>query len=166
LRSQLFFAESSLGRMVASPVDFVVGAARCLEVFDPAPSTVVLADWAARLGQQLFYPPNVFGWPGGRAWLTPRSAMLRASFAFLLVEAGGNNGLGSLDALALARRHGFDRDPDRLQGFYLELLLGRSLTPSWSERLLAGASRERALQPDAVRRTVATILASPEAQVL
>ena len=46
-------------------MEFVVGAVRAFELLDPPPSTLVLADWAARLGQDLFYPPNVGGWPGG-----------------------------------------------------------------------------------------------------
>ena len=61
------------GTRVVGPVEFVVGPVRALELLDPPPSTLVLADWAARLGQDLFYPPNVGGWPGGRAWLSTRA---------------------------------------------------------------------------------------------
>src|SRR5262249_31290769 len=66
LRSKVFFAEANLRRKVLDPVGFVVGGARALELFDPPSSTLVLAEWAGRLGQDLFYPPNVGGWPGGR----------------------------------------------------------------------------------------------------
>ena len=86
LRSRLFFDAANLGRRIASPIEFVVGTVRALEMFDPAPSTPVLADWCGRLGQDLFYPPNVGGWPGGRAWITTRSALGRANFAAALVE--------------------------------------------------------------------------------
>jgi uncharacterized protein (DUF1800 family) len=61
LRSRAFFADNNLRRRVAGPVEFVVGAARALEVFDPPPSTLLLADWAARLGQDLFRPMSVAG---------------------------------------------------------------------------------------------------------
>src|SRR5262249_27246504 len=77
LRSRLFFAEAGKGQRVVGPVEFVVSAARALEMFDPAPSTLVLADWAGRLGQDLFYPPNVGGWSGGRSWITTRAAVGR-----------------------------------------------------------------------------------------
>ena len=76
---------ANLGRRIASPIDYVLGAVRALEMLDPAPSTPVLADWCARLGQDLFYPPNVGGWPGGRNWITTRSALGRANFAAALV---------------------------------------------------------------------------------
>ncbi len=46
----------------------------------------ILADWMARLGQDLFYPPNVGGWPGGRNRITTRSQIARANDATALVE--------------------------------------------------------------------------------
>ncbi len=72
LRSRRFFAMENLGRRISGPPEFVVGAVRALEVFDPLPNTLVLAEWAESLGQDLFYPPSVGGWAGGRAWLTTR----------------------------------------------------------------------------------------------
>ena len=96
------------------------GAARALEVLDPPPSTPVVADWCARLGQDLFYPPNVAGWPGGRDWITTRSAIGRANFAAALVR-GQDVGLsGPLDLHGLAARHGQERNPS----FFARLLLG------------------------------------------
>jgi uncharacterized protein (DUF1800 family) len=73
LRSRVFFAEKNLATRVLSPVEFVIGAVRALEMFDPSPSTVALADWVTLLGQDLFYPPNVFSWRGGRRWINTRS---------------------------------------------------------------------------------------------
>jgi uncharacterized protein (DUF1800 family) len=61
LRSRAFFAAANLGTRVVGPVEFVVGAVRSLGCLDPAPSPVVLAGWATRMGQDLFYPPNVGG---------------------------------------------------------------------------------------------------------
>ena len=46
LDEQLFFADANLGTRVLSPVEYVVGAARSLCLFDPAPSTLALADWS------------------------------------------------------------------------------------------------------------------------
>ena len=120
LRSRLFFDAANLGRRVSSPIEFAVGAVRALEMLDPPPSTPVLADWCGRLGQDLFYPPNVGGWPGGRAWITTRSAIGRANFAAALVE-GESVGLGTpFDLIALADRHGQRRNP----AFFAQLLLG------------------------------------------
>src|SRR5262249_3583214 len=58
LRSRAFFAEANLGSRVLGPVEYVVGAARALELLDPAPSTPVLAEVAGNLGPNPVYPPN------------------------------------------------------------------------------------------------------------
>jgi uncharacterized protein (DUF1800 family) len=86
LRSEAFFSEANLGRRVLSPVEYVVGAVRTLELDDPPPSTIALAEEIALMGQDLFYPPNVGGWPGGRGWLEPRALVRRANFAAALVD--------------------------------------------------------------------------------
>jgi uncharacterized protein (DUF1800 family) len=120
LRSRLFFDAANLGRRIASPIEYIMGAVRALEMFEPAPSTAVLADWCGRLGQDLFYPPNVGGWPGGRNWITTRSALGRANFAAALVGVD-SVGLGtSFDPIALAARHGQGGNPS----FFARLLLG------------------------------------------
>lgn len=149
LRSRAFFAEEGLGRRIASPVEYVLGAVRALELLDPPPSTPVLADWCGRLGQDLFYPPNVGGWPGGRAWITTRSMIGRANFSAALVE-GESVGLpGPVDAPALAARHGQGRNP----AFFSQLLLGSDV-PTISASDGAG-----------LRRAVARLLASPAGQL-
>ena len=164
LRSNTFFADAHIGNRVVGPIEYVVNAARALEMFDPAPSTLVLADWAARLGQDLFYPPNVGGWAGGRAWISTRSVVGRANYAAALV-GGDKVGRLPFDALPLAHQHGRGRDLDDLLTFFGELLLGTSPTPAWRARLAAALERKRGTDADTARRAVAVILASPEAQL-
>jgi hypothetical protein len=92
LKSRAFFSAENIGSRVLSPVEFVVGSVRALGLFDPAPSTLALADWSARIGQDLFEPPNVGGWPSGRGWVHPRGLIARANFAAALL--GGANHAG------------------------------------------------------------------------
>jgi uncharacterized protein (DUF1800 family) len=161
LRSSTFFADPNLCDRVLSPVEYVIGAARALELFDPPGSTLVLAEWCGRLGQELFYPPNVGGWPGGRDWLTTRALIGRANYAAALVDGTGVGRPGALDALALARRH----DEKDVVAFATRLLLGTEPTPAWRARLAAGTERKGAGAAEAARRAVALILALPEAQL-
>jgi hypothetical protein len=165
LRSQAFFADANLGTRVSEPVEHVVGAARALELFDPPPSTVALADWAARLGQELFYPPTVFGWSGGRDWITPRSALRRANYAAALIDGQSVGRPQPPDALALAQRHDRAGDLESCVRFFVELLLGRDWSPAWGERLLAGLGPRPGLTPETVRQAALLVLASPEAQL-
>ena len=159
LRSRIFFSDENLGNRVLSPVEYVVGAARALELFDPPSSTLVLAEWCGRLGQDLFYPPNVGGWPSGRSWLTTRSVIGRANYAAALVDGVRVGRPGPMDALALAGRHG---EKDGI-AFYTRLLLGTQSAPAWRARLAAGVDSSE--EAETARRTVALILAMPEAQL-
>jgi hypothetical protein len=165
LRSRRFFAPESMNRRVSGPPEFVVGAVRALEVFDPFPNTLVLAEWIESLGQELFYPPNVGGWTGGRAWLTTRGAISRARFAADLL-AGRPVGLFEpVDVHALALRHGRGDGLDDQIAFFAELFTGRAPAPDWRDRTVTVASRARAGKAETARRAVMLMLASPEAQL-
>ena len=86
LRSKLFFAAKNLRTRIAGPAEHVVATLRALELTAPSPSTMLLADWASRMGQDLFYPPNVSGWTGGRSWMNSRSVIARANFGAALAS--------------------------------------------------------------------------------
>ncbi len=165
LRSELFFAEANLGTRILAPVEYVVGAARALELFDPSPSTLILAEFSANLGQDLFHPPNVGGWPGGRSWLGTRSAIGRYNYAVALLE-GDSVGLpGAVDALGLTRRHGHGDNLESIVTFFAELLLGTMPGRAWRERLLAAVGPKATAEPATARRIAALVLACPEAQL-
>jgi uncharacterized protein (DUF1800 family) len=161
LRSRTFFADENLGDRVLGPVEYVIGAARALEFFEPPCSTLVLAEWCGRLGQDLFYPPNVGGWPSGRSWLTTRSVVGRANYAAGLVDGKSTGRPAPMDALALARLRG---ENDAI-AFYTRLLLGTEPTPAWRERIAAGVEPKVMEEAETARRTVTLILTTPEAQV-
>jgi uncharacterized protein (DUF1800 family) len=161
VRSQAFFAEGNLGRHVLSPVELVLGSARTLEALEPAPSTLVLADWCARLGQDLFYPPNVGGWKGGRHWISAQSMIGRANFAAALVGGRLTRQRQPCDVLALARRHGRGNSLREVIAFYGDLLLpGRAPIDR-----IAAEGAKATLTPETARRAVVLLLASPEAQL-
>jgi uncharacterized protein (DUF1800 family) len=155
LRSQLFFADANLGTRVLSPVEYVVGAARALGLFDPAPSTLALADWSARMGQDLFEPPNVGGWRGGRSWLHSRGMIGRANYAAALVTGCAVGRSAPYDAAVLSAKHGLGSGRDGVLTFHHRLLFGTDPSPEVRRRL-AGADRDK---------LVAILLALPEAHL-
>lgn len=66
------------GRMVKSPVELVLGTARLVPGMRlPVNGTPALLN---RMGQQLFSPPNVKGWPTGAAWVDASRLMVRINF--------------------------------------------------------------------------------------
>jgi uncharacterized protein (DUF1800 family) len=165
LRSEAFFAEANPGSRILGPIEYVVGTARALELFDPSPNTLVLAEFAANLGQDLFHPPNVGGWPGGRAWLGSRAIIGRCNYAASLVEGQPVGRDRPLDALGLAQRYGRGNNLDDAVDFFGELLLGYPPGPAWRKQLQTALGPKPTLTADTVRRAVVLILASPAAQL-
>jgi hypothetical protein len=117
------------------------------------------------LGQELFYPPNVGGWSGGRSWISARAMIGRANYAAALVGGGLCVGRKPFDAVGLAQRHGRGGNLDTVITFYGELLLGAAPGQAWRDRLLSTLGRRATAAPDTVRRAVALLLASPETQL-
>ena len=83
--SDAFWSPANRGVLVKSPVDLVVGSLRQFRfaVEDPAPFAVILR----QLGQDLFAPPNVKGWPVGDAWLNTTTLLARKGFLNRLFRA-------------------------------------------------------------------------------
>ena len=83
--SDAFWTPANRGVLVKSPVDLVVGSLRQFRfaVEDPAPFAVILR----QLGQDLFNPPNVKGWPVGDAWLNTTTLLARKGFLNRLFRA-------------------------------------------------------------------------------
>ena len=73
--SDAFWAPANRGNLVKSPVAMIVGAYRDLGL--PVVDLQALPVHGRRLGQDLFEPPNVKGWPGGTLWITPASLVAR-----------------------------------------------------------------------------------------
>lgn len=165
LRSRLFFDERNFGNRVVGPVEFVISAARMLELFDQPPSTLLLADWAARMGQNLFAPPNVGGWAGGRDWLSTQAMIGRGNFAAALVGGKLTRAGSPTDPLALARKHNCANDLDDLLAFFAELQHGAPPNKEWRDRLVKAIGADAKLTPETARRAAVLVIASPEAQL-
>jgi uncharacterized protein (DUF1800 family) len=75
--------------IVNTPVEWLVGVIRTLRVPVDTPARVKMVDSTLHaLGQQPFYPPDVGGWPHGRAWMSTASAGVRMRAASQLARAG------------------------------------------------------------------------------
>jgi hypothetical protein len=88
LASRLFYSDHAFRRRVKGPVEYALGAVRAVyrrygegdADYRPLPQRVLVRRLTA-MGQPLFAPPNVKGWPGGGAWLNTSTVLERDNFA-------------------------------------------------------------------------------------
>jgi len=165
LRSELFFSEANIRQRVAGPAEFLVGSIRALELVDPPPRTIVLADWMQRLGQDLFYPPNVGGWKGGRNWLRTGALISRANFAAGLSRGQFGTSQMPPDWEEFATRRKRSSRLDDFVPFLADLLFGGEPVSGWIERITREVAATSPPAETVLAEAVSAILASPEAQI-
>lgn len=84
LRADWFYAPENWRVQIKSPVVLLAGLMRALQV--KAPDRMSLVYIQRLLGQTLFRPPNVAGWPQGRQWIDNATLMNRLNLAQAIVQ--------------------------------------------------------------------------------
>lgn len=82
--SDWFYDEKNIGSRIKSPVELIVGIQRMLPMKLENEEALLLLERV--LGQILFYPPNVAGWPGGKSWIDSSTLMMRMRIPQLINE--------------------------------------------------------------------------------
>ncbi len=93
--SEHFYSASVVRQQIKSPTELVVSATRSL--LTPVRDLSVLLDAMALMGQNLFFPPSVAGWDGGRSWINTSTLFVRQNvLAYLLTgkKPQGYDGAG------------------------------------------------------------------------
>jgi uncharacterized protein (DUF1800 family) len=113
LVSDAFYAPENRGALVKSPVEFVVGTLKLFDIKTPNLRPFVFA--SALLGQNVFSPPNVKGWPGGEVWINSATLLGRKQFVDRLFrnEDRMEPVMNALDEMA--ERSGTPPPPGRAQ---------------------------------------------------
>jgi uncharacterized protein (DUF1800 family) len=79
-----FYEPANVGTRIKSPIELLAGIKRTmgLQLTDDKPLIV----FQKALGQTLFEPPNVAGWPGGRNWIDSSSLLYRLQLPSVLLK--------------------------------------------------------------------------------
>ncbi len=142
-----------------SPVEWVVTVVRAGQTFPPHPDLQQLIGAAEKMGQRLFRPPNVAGWPGGLDWLSGAALVARNNFAAWLT--GPESTVAADHWQHLAARAGIST-PEAQVDFWAELFWARPPAAADRPRLAAQLASD---EPDARARLVRTLLCSAPAQI-
>jgi uncharacterized protein (DUF1800 family) len=160
LRSQHFYSVSVRRHLIKSPVEFTAGLFRVLRIPPTRIDLVRLAGVCDRQGQSLFYPPNVKGWDGGRAWVSSATLLSRSNWISDFVWGNRSLAIEPFEPSAWAREHEIAAEniDDRLA----DLLLQDDVAPE--ARYLA-ARAGRGGSDDGLRKALQILLNCPEYQL-
>jgi len=156
LRSNLFFSPAAYRQRIKCPVEFALGIVKALE---GVVSTTQLAQDLAGLGQNLYHPPTVKGWTGGRHWINSATLVGRYNLALALLRGSGPYA-DKLNPWAVAKRHGCSTLKSTMP-FLFDLFLQSSHDPDVYETVLKTAQAPAGIgsdDPDGVLRRFAHLV--------
>lgn len=126
-----FSSEQNIATQIKSPVTYLVGLMRMLDVDFGSEEGPLLVQKV--LGQMLLVPPNVAGWPEGRSWIDSGTLMARLKLPQALIlsaeyEFGGKENFAMNEEVMQARDRQFQRrmQADMHWDNLLRATLGRS----------------------------------------
>jgi uncharacterized protein (DUF1800 family) len=160
LRSHHFYDAAVRRQRIKSPVELSAGLLRTLEVPRTDVRLLTLALACERQGQDLFYPPNVKGWDGGKTWLNSSTVLERGNWCNDILWGNADFGLSPYDPLAWAGHYGIT--PENAAEAFLDLLLQGEAGPRARDAILRAG---RAGKPDDLRKTLQLIVHCPEYQL-
>jgi uncharacterized protein (DUF1800 family) len=159
-RSRHFYSAHARRRLIKSPVEYSAGLVRMLQISRSGADLVMLACACDRQGQSLFYPPNVKGWDGGRAWISSATLLARSNWTADLIWGNSSQAIEPFDVAAWAARFGI------VPGQAIERLAALVLQDDISQDALALAIETgRDGQADSLRKGLQVLLHCPEFQL-
>jgi uncharacterized protein (DUF1800 family) len=160
LRSRHFYSPAAQRQRIKCPIEYSAGMLRVLDV--PRDDVRILALVVAcdRQGQELFAPPNVKGWDGGRTWINSTTVLERSNWTSDVVWGNTDLGMKPLDVAAWAKRNGIA--PDKTVDALIDLVL--QTDPGPKVRALA-ANAVQGGKPDGLRKGLQLLLNCAEFQL-
>lgn len=136
LSSPHFYAAENRENRIKSPIEYLVGLMRQLNAKFTAPEGALIIQRV--LGQVLFNPPNVAGWPQGNAWIDSSTLIARLRIPQVLINSSEYD---------LAPKAAFAGNEEFTQNNQLNRRIDAEINWEPIRKLLAG------LNPDLIRNT-------------
>jgi uncharacterized protein (DUF1800 family) len=160
LRSNHFYSRTAYRQRIKSPIELSAGLVRTLELPRSALNPLALSATCDAQGQELFTPPNVEGWLGGKTWINSSSLLERTNWAADVIWGRSENGLTPFDPLAWADQQ--ELSPKQAAKAFLELLVQDDVSKE-ARQLALDAGQDGSV--DGLRRMLQLLANCPEFQL-
>jgi uncharacterized protein (DUF1800 family) len=84
-----FYSDKVKFSQIRSPAELVASTVRQLDIQPGPQAQRFMIESLNRMGQELFQPPNVRGWPGGEHWITSATLYTRYNICTMMVNGVG-----------------------------------------------------------------------------
>jgi uncharacterized protein (DUF1800 family) len=164
LLSPEFRSDKAYLQLIKSPAEFTIGALRALTA-----NVTDVTFWRgvsqqmSIMGQQIYDPPNVGGWPGNRSWVNSSTYFARANLVDRFVAV---NNATTVDPAEIAATAGITTMPAAVD-YFMEMLLQSDVPPDYRTTLLGYVGNPAGQQAidGHLRGLVRLIMASPVYQM-
>lgn len=158
LGSRLFYSDHAFRKRIKSPVEYALGAVRAIyrrypdgDVNHRTVPHHALVKWLGTMGQALFAPPNVKGWPGSRTWLNTSTTLERDNFASILASGALWRAPGAVSGFEIST----DVPPPRALDPVRVLDEEKATEPADAVRVLLDAYAPGGVRPEAAEKLTA-----------
>jgi uncharacterized protein (DUF1800 family) len=130
-----FFSELAYRAKAKSPAEYLASTSRALELHTNA---LNFQSSLQRMGQRLFDPPNVAGWPGGAQWFNTTTWLERVNQLNRILTGRNANDANTkpVDVFGMVQRHKLDT-PEKVVDHFLKLLVDAQVRPVQRDTLVA-----------------------------
>ena len=157
--SQAFYSDKAIGTQIKSPVQLVVGTSRLLGLEPPVGRGLGAA--LQQMGQVPLDPPNVKGWPGGRAWINTSTLFVRYNTAVRMVTGGEGRFARGGAEISLAATG--VKQPHEIVDAWVARLIQRPIE-SEKRRVLTEALGEKPTD-ESLKKMVQLLVSTPDYQL-
>jgi len=167
LRSDVFYSPKAYRAFVKSPVEYTIGAIKALngqgQLEELTAGNPRLGGVTGQMGQTLYEPPDVAGWPGNTSWLNASTMFARINF--LNTVTGGAPNRRNPNATPAMGPRGLGTAAQALDHF-VPLVLDDNISDEMRQLLVAYAGgADSTLTPEKLRGLIYLVLASPQFHV-
>ena len=166
LRSDVFYSPKAYRALVKSPVEYTVGAIKAVngqrQLGGTDGNQPRLGGVIGQMGQTIYEPPDVAGWPGNTSWLNASTMFARINF-LNTVTGGAPNQRNRSATTAIVTGLGTTK---QALDYFLPLVLDDNISPEMRQMLVdyAGGA-DATLTPEKLRGLVYLVLAAPQFHV-
>jgi uncharacterized protein (DUF1800 family) len=133
LNTKEFYSDKAINSLAKWPVHFVISAVRLLQA---RPDGATLITPLRNMGQWLFYPPDVFGWPGGPEWFGALQMLARMNWANTFASNRSPATGIPFDRVVQSAGLGANANAEQVTDYFISLLVQTPLAPSIRQGLV------------------------------